>query len=136
MKVDHIAFAVKDIEKAVEFFTKYLDAELGTSKTPGYDGRFNFANLKIGEFKIELLEDGGHESFVKKYIEKRGTGFHHITLYVDDLDAVVGRLEKDGIRVVDRWEMGGWKTAFIHPKSAFGILVQFWQKPAKGAEVE
>ncbi|MBI2891138.1 MAG: VOC family protein [Nitrospirae bacterium] len=129
MKVDHVSFAVENLHEALAFFTKYLSAEVKTPPSPGYDGRFNFANLKIGPFKIEFLEDGGHDSFVKKFLDRRGAGFHHITLYVDDLEALVARLEADGIRVVDRWSAGGWKTAFIHPKHAFGILVQFWERP-------
>lgn len=129
IKPDHIAFAVEDVEKVLEFFKKYFPVEMGTARTPGYDGQFNLADFKIGNLKIELLEDGGHNSFVKKFLDKRGESFHHLTFHVDDLDALAARLEKDGLQVVGKWSAGEWKTAFIHPKSAFGILIQFWQTP-------
>lgn len=129
IKVDHIAFAVHNMEEVVAFFKKYFPVKENMPRTAGFDGSFEFTDFYIGDTKIEIIEDINPDGFVKKFLEKRGPGFHHITFYVDDLDALVGKLESDGIRVVDKWTHGEWKTAFIHPKSAFGILIQFWETP-------
>lgn len=129
LKVDHIAFAVHDMDEVYAFFKKYFPVKENMPRTKGFDGRFEFTDFYIGGTKFELVEDAGNNAFLKKFLEKRGHGFHHLTFYVDDLNALVEKLEADGVRVVDKWEGGGWKTAFIHPKSAFGILIQFWETP-------
>jgi hypothetical protein len=60
-------------------------------------------------------------------------GFHHLSIDVDQLDPLMAQLEADGVRIVDKADIGGgWKTAFISPRSAHGVLIQFWQDPALG----
>ena len=137
IRVDHVSIAVREIDRALDFFLEYFPARQDQPKADGYDGQFRWADFKIGEFRIELVESMCPGSFVERFLERRGEGFHHWSLNVDELDPLDERLVRDGIRVVDRFdEGGGAKTLFIHPKSAFGVLIQFWQKPSLVDEIE
>ncbi len=127
-RVDHFSIAVKSIEQALEFFSRYLPVEMNWQPTDGYDDQFRWCDFHVGHVKFELIESARPGSFVERFLERRGEGIHHLSLEVDDLEAMVAPMEKDGLRIVDRFDAGGGeKTAFISPRSAFGMLVQFWQ---------
>ena len=129
-RVDHVSIAVPEIDRALDFFLRHFPAEMGRKKEEGYDGAFRWTNFQIGRFKIELIESARRGSFVERFLERRGPGLHHFSLDVAELDPLVEALERDGRRIVDRFdEGGGSRTAFVHPRSAFGVLVQFWQAP-------
>ena len=58
---------------------------------------------------------------------------NHIGLWVDDLHLAVDQLTKDGIQFTPggiRKGASGHNVAFIHPKSAVGVLVELVQAPA------
>jgi len=130
MRVDHVSVAVRDIDTALAFFRRLLPIEMGNEKRPGYNDDFNWCDFYIGRFKLELIEAARPESFVRRFIDKRGEGLHHLSLETADLEPLVARLENDGVRIVDRFAgSDGHQTAFISPRSAHGILVQFWQVP-------
>jgi len=130
-RVDHVSIAVESIDRALEFFLRYFPARLNQPKIAGYGepAEFIWMDFTIGHFKIELIESARPESFVERFLARRGEGFHHLSFKIDDLDAHLPRLEADGCRIVDRFDDGeGNKTAFVHPRSAFGTLIQFWQE--------
>lgn len=128
MRVDHVSIAVASIDQALEFFLELFPARSGRSKSDGYDGQFRWCNFSIGRFKIELIESARPGSFVERFLARRGEGFHHLSLKVDDLETLERRFQRDGLRVVDRFDKGGGsRTSFLHPQSAFGTLIQFWQ---------
>ena len=130
MRVDHVSVAVRRIDTAVEFFRRCLPIEMRLEKCPGYTDDFNWCDFYIGSFKLELIEPTRPDSFVQRFIDKRGEGLHHLSIEVTELERCVQRLEADGVRIVDRFDAGnGEATAFISPRSAFGVLVQFWQVP-------
>jgi methylmalonyl-CoA/ethylmalonyl-CoA epimerase len=130
MHVDHVSVAVHDIDTALAFFRRVLPIEMGNEKRPGYSDDFNWCDFYIGRFKLELIEATRPESFVRRFIDKRGEGLHHLSIETTDLEPLVRRLENDGVRIVDRFEgSDGHQTAFISPRSAHGVLVQFWQVP-------
>ncbi|MGH7802847.1 MAG: VOC family protein, partial [Candidatus Binatia bacterium] len=129
LRVDHVSIAVQSIDRALEFFLDRFPARANEPKQDGYDS-FRWADFLIGDFKIELIESAGAGSFVERFLAKHGEGFHHLSCEVDALDPLAERLERDGVRIVDRFDAGeGRKTAFVHPKSGFGTLIQFWQTP-------
>lgn len=130
MRVDHVAMAVRSIDTTLEFYRRYFPvSDVGTTHV-GYDGTFRLSTFSLNGYKIELVEDAGSNGFVSRFLDKRGEGFHHISIDVDRLDPLLAQLEADGVRVVDHRDMGGgWKTAFISPRSAHGVLIQFWQTP-------
>ena len=132
LRVDHVSIAVRSIDRALDFFLEHFPARANEPKQDGYGtpAEFRWTDFTIGNFKIELIESARPGSFVERFLDKRGEGFHHLSLQIDALDPALERLESEGARIVDRFDGGaGHKTAFIHPRSAFGTLIQFWQEP-------
>ena len=128
LRVDHFSIAVHSMEKALDFFSRYLPIEMNWKPTDGYNDQFRWCDFWVGNVKFELIESARAGSFVEQFLQKRGEGVHHLSLETDDLEAIAGPMERDGLRIVDRFEADdGDKTAFISPRSALGMLVQFWQ---------
>jgi methylmalonyl-CoA epimerase len=128
--VDHFSIAVHSIDRALEFFSRYFPVEMNAGPQSGYNPDFRWCDFHVGHAKIELIESARPGSFVERFLSRRGEGIHHLSLEVDDLEAVVGPMERDGLRIVDRFDAGdGHRTAFVSPRSAFGMLVQFWEVP-------
>ncbi len=130
MRVDHVSIAVRDIDAALGFFRRCLPIEMHVEKRPGYTDDFNWCDFYVGQFKLELIEATRPDSFARRFIDKRGEGMHHLSIEVAQLQPLLARLEADGVRIVDRFDAGdGDLTAFISPRSAHGVLIQFWQVP-------
>ncbi|MBI4517515.1 MAG: VOC family protein [Deltaproteobacteria bacterium] len=132
MFVDHVSLAVRSIDTTLGFFRRYFPITLGPDKHPGYDGSFALTNFSLKGYKIELIEQlpGQPPGFVARFLAKRGEGFHHLSIDVERLDPLLAQLEAEGVRIVDRADLGqGYKTAFISPRSAHGVLIQFWETP-------
>ena len=129
---DRVGIAVKDLEKAKRFFEEILGAKFRpTEEVPGQG--FRYAPFEVGGFSLELLSPGGGDGVIRRFIEGRGEGVHHLSFRVDDLDATVRGLEEKGIRIAARidyppeitFEGCHWREAFLHPKDSFGVLVHF-----------
>jgi hypothetical protein len=62
---------------------------------------------------------------VDEFLKKRGEGLHHITIQVNNLEEACRTLESRGVPTFGmRQPIAGWKEAYIHPKHAFGVLIQ------------
>jgi len=130
MRFDHLSAAVRDIAPAMDFFRRYLPVSAEAPQHVGYAGDFELKQFEVGPFRMELIADASGTSFVRRFLEKRGEGFHHLSIDVDDLAAVLARMKADGVRIVDEADVGGgYRTAFVSPRSAHGVLIQFWQIP-------
>jgi methylmalonyl-CoA/ethylmalonyl-CoA epimerase len=129
-KVDHIGIAVKSLEQTLPFYTEELKLPLlGIEEVESE--RVKVAFLEAGETHIELLEPTSPESAIAKYIEKRGEGIHHIALGVDSIQERLNELKEKGIRLIQeeaKTGAGGSKVAFLHPKSASGVLYELCEK--------
>jgi methylmalonyl-CoA/ethylmalonyl-CoA epimerase len=134
--VNHVSIAVRDITAALAFFARFFPITPGVAPRVGYDRAFRFANFFLDGYKIELIAQNpdAPEGFVAAFLEKRGEGFHHISIDVDRLAPVLAALERDGVRITGRRRgRDGRETAFISPRSAFGVLIQFWERPELSA---
>jgi methylmalonyl-CoA/ethylmalonyl-CoA epimerase len=135
VRVNHVSMAVRSIDRTLDFYHRCFSIRAEHPKHPGYDGSFVLTTFTLSGYRIELIEPAaGHEAgFVARFLDRRGEGFHHLSIDVNDLDPLLAQLETDGVRIVDRADIGGgWKTAFISPRSAHGVLIQFWQDPSLG----
>jgi methylmalonyl-CoA/ethylmalonyl-CoA epimerase len=131
MLIDHIGIATDTIDKTLSFWKDALDLKVEATEIVEEQG-VRVAMLPIGESRIELLEPIDENSPIAKFLSKRGSGIHHIAVSVEDIDAALNRMKQNGVRLIDespRRGANGCLVAFIHPKSANGVLVELVQKP-------
>jgi methylmalonyl-CoA/ethylmalonyl-CoA epimerase len=130
-KIDHVALVVSDIDQALEFWVDALGIALDhQEEIPREQSAIAF--LPVGDSEIELVQPTSHDSGVAKYLDKRGPGMHHICLEVDDINAMIEQLKAKEIRLIHEEPVvaeSGKKYAFIHPKAAFGVLVELYELP-------
>jgi lactoylglutathione lyase/methylmalonyl-CoA/ethylmalonyl-CoA epimerase len=132
-KIDHIGIAVHSAEEALQFYKGALGLELaGVEDLPEQAVRVAF--LPVGESDIELVEPLTPDSGVARFLEKRGEGIHHICLEVEDIEAALQDLAAKGVQLIDRHPRQGahGRVAFLHPKSAHGVLIELVEKGAQG----
>ena len=124
-RIDHIAIAVKDYNKAYNFFSTLLGAIPGSHSTDE-NMKYLWQNLYLGDLsRLELLAASGSGSFLDGFLSKKEGGVHHITLQTPDIKKTAGFLDRNGIPYFGYHEYGPvWKELFIHPKHAFGVLIQ------------
>ena len=129
-KVNHFAIVVHNIEEALQVYEGALGLELAeVEEVPEQAVRVAF--LPVGESEIELVEPLSTSSGVARFLEKRGEGLHHICLEVDDIEAALQDLAAQGVRLIDEQPRQGvhGRVAFLHPKSAHGVLIELIEKP-------
>ncbi len=128
-RIAHIGIAVKDLTDAQKTF------EILLGMTPSHVERVAAQKVDVSSFhvddtNIELTCGIAEDSPITKFIEKRGEGIHHMAFEVDDIHAELTRLKEAGVRLIDEEPRTGadnFLVAFIHPKSAGGVLVELCQ---------
>ncbi len=132
-RIDHIGIAVESIKEALLFFEDALGVKLDRVEE-GEGGKTQVAFLPVGKSDVELVEPQDPESGLAKFIAKRGEGVHHICFQVDDIVASLARLKEHGAQLIDetpRMNAKGMRYAFIHPKSAHGVLIELYERPTR-----
>jgi len=132
-KIEHIGIAVKNLKTSNLLFEKLLgSAPYKTEEVPTEGVKTSF--FKNGPNKIELLEATDTDGPISTFLEKWGEGVHHIAFEVDDIKEEMKRLKAEGFVLLSETPRKGadnkW-VAFIHPKSANGVLVEICQEIAK-----
>jgi methylmalonyl-CoA/ethylmalonyl-CoA epimerase len=126
MKVDHIGIAVKNLEKSVQVFKNIL-AGIEPEYEEVAEQKVKVAIFHVGDMRIELLEGTSEDSAVRKFIDKKGEGVHHLAFSVEGIEKTLIDFKEKGVSLIDetpRQGAGGKKIAFVHPKSVNGILTE------------
>ena len=132
-RFDHVSMAVADIEATAPLIALLGGAYFDGGTNPW--GNFRWAQYTLpGTGRLELIAplDSDPDHFIQRFLAERGEGLHHLTFKVYDIEQAVARATEMGFTVTgfdDR--LPDWKEAFIHPKSAHGVLIQFAEFPAK-----
>jgi methylmalonyl-CoA/ethylmalonyl-CoA epimerase len=125
-RINHLAVVVDDIEAALAFWRDALGIEVErVQEVPEQQATVAF--LPLGDSEIELVRPTTQDSGIARFLRKRGPGMHHICMEVEDLDNLLERLKGMGVRLINPEPVagaGGKRIAFIHPESAFGVLVE------------
>ena len=129
-KIEHIGIAVADLSSANEVYEKLLNTKVYKEEEVKSEG-VKTSFLKVGENKIELLEATNDDSPIKKFIDKKGEGIHHIAFDVEDIESEMERLKNEGFKLLnERPKVGADNklVCFVHPKSANGVLIELCQE--------
>ena len=125
-QIEHIGIAVKSLDQSVPLFERLLH-------TPCYKTEFvenekvNTAFFKTGTHKVELLESTDPDGVIARFIEKKGEGMHHIAFLVNDIEAEMERLKKEGFVLLNDSPKNGADNklvCFLHPKHTNGVLIE------------
>ncbi|HIP36307.1 MAG TPA: methylmalonyl-CoA epimerase [Crocinitomix sp.] len=130
MKIEHIGIAVKDIEQSDKLFKILFNKSAYKMEEVESEG-VKTSFFMLGESKIELLQATNPNSAIAKFIDKKGEGIHHIAFEVEDIEAEIERLSKEGFKLIHNIPKLGAdnkRIAFLHPKSTNGVLVELCQE--------
>ena len=128
-RVDHIGVAVEDIDASLELYEQAYGMTLVHREIVAEQG-VEAVLLDVGENHIELLAATGPDTPVGKFIAKKGPGMHHVAYQVDDIEATLAALKEAGLRLIDetpRIGIRNSRVAFLHPKTAGGLLTEIVQ---------
>lgn len=130
-RINHVALVVEDVDSALSFWRDSLGLEAShLADVPQEASRIAF--MPVGDSLIELVQPTTDDSGIARYLRKRGPGMHHICLEVNDIHTLVSKLQSEGVELINPEPTAGEdgrQYAFIHPRSAHGVLVELYQMP-------
>lgn len=121
---DHACVAAPRIRDLLPLYQRVLRGEFVQG---GDNARVGYRALQLSYTdggRFELMEPLRGSTFLDSFFA-RGGGLHHVTFKVADLAAAVKAARAAGLEVVGVYDDDPrWKEAFLHPRSAAGVLVQ------------
>jgi len=126
IEIDHVAIAVRDLESAIAYYHDTYGVDVEHREVVESDG-VEEALLKVADSYVQLLSPVRDDSPVARYLDKRGEGIHHVAYRVESCAEALERVKAQGHRVIDespRPGSRGTTVAFVHPKTAFGTLIE------------
>jgi len=128
-KIEHIGIAVNNLAQAVPVYEKLLNTSCYKTETVESE-QVNTAFFKTGDNKVELLESSDPGGVIARFIEKKGEGVHHIAFSVENIQAEMARLKKEGFVLLNESPKKGADNklvCFLHPKNTNGVLIELCQ---------
>ena len=128
--IEHIGIAVGNMDEAIKYWEDVMGLTCYAIEEVA-DQKVRTAFFKVGEVKIELLESTDPEGPIGKFIEKKGTGVHHIAFAVENADTALANVAEKGVQLIDQKSRKGaekMNIGFLHPKSTLGVLTEFCSK--------
>ncbi len=129
--VDHVAVAVPSIAAALPLYQDLLGGRFVMGGDDDERG-LRTLQLQLPNVKLELMEPLRPDSGVQRFLDRRGPGFHHMTIFVEDVEQTVTELESEGFEVVDTdLTSPRWRETYLRPRSGFGALLQIVDTDAR-----
>ncbi len=129
-ELDHVGIAVDDLDAAVAYYADTFGAAVTHRERIDSDG-VEEALLKVADGYIQLLTPTRDDSPVAAFLHKRGQGIHHVGYRVADCAVALQSVKDHGGQVIDQEPRPGSRgttVAFVHPKGAFGTLIELVQE--------
>lgn len=132
-RLDHVCWAVRKLDDALPLLTELMGMR-ETGRWQNDEQGYRGISLEVpggtpgaGGAHFELLEPLGEDSFLRRFLEERGPGLHHVTFEVDDIDAAAQAIRDYGMEPFRGVQRGhGWAETYLHPKDSGGVLFQFF----------
>ena len=127
--VDHIGFAVRDIDEAIAFYSRTFDVA-EWERIPMPERHMDVAATRVGGMLLEIIAPTSDDAVFAKFLRERGPGMHHVAYRVDDIVAALADAKARGVQLIDEAARPGLHNtlaAFLHPKSTLGVLIELVQ---------
>ena len=124
--VHHVAFAVSDLDEAVQTYERFFGARVELRDRMEAEG-VEAVYLRVGDGRIELVTPLADDTPVGRFLASRGPGMHHVAFEVSDITRAIEDLSAAGAEVIDpepRPGLAGREVAFVHPDSLHGVLAE------------
>jgi methylmalonyl-CoA/ethylmalonyl-CoA epimerase len=141
--LNHIAIAVPDMQAALKFYRDALGLELHGMRDVDAEGvriaflPFDSDAARKHPPQLELVQPTREGTGIARWMARNTQGLHHICVEVDDIHAAMARAIRHGAQLINATPArhpDGTLYAFIHPKSAFGVLVELYQKTVASSQ--
>jgi len=133
--IDHVGIAVTDLDLAVAAYERLTGSAPAHRQVVASDG-IEAVMFQVGDSRIELLGSTGPESKIAGFLERRGSGLHHVAYAVPDVQASLDGFAELGLQLLDtcpRRGAAGRLVAFLHPSAAAGVLTELCQPDEESA---
>ena len=130
LKVEHIGIAVESLVSSIPLFEKLLNTPCYKTEEV-WSENVTTAFFKKGETKIELLQSLTNDGVVKKFLDKKGEGIHHIAFEVQDIYEEMMRLKNEGFELLNDKPKPGADNkliCFLNQKNTNSILIELCQE--------
>ena len=140
LKLDHLAVVVKDMDKALAFYSKAFGIkfeEVQQHDLPPdviYKGKPSPYTMKVtfgqmGLVRLEMVQVVKGQCIYTDFLKQYGEGIHHLGFEVDDLDKEVANAKSQGLKLMCYLKMVGI-MAFAHfdATKTNGVRIELVQK--------
>lgn len=123
--IHHIAFVVKDIEKAIAFYQTKLGFAL-KKRTYFQPRGIEVALFDVKGVLIELIQPVEQGTPPYKFLKEQGEGFFHIAYDVYDIKKGIQTLEDKRVKMMNKKPIQGldWDVAWIGKEETMGVFMQ------------
>jgi methylmalonyl-CoA/ethylmalonyl-CoA epimerase len=130
VRIDHAAIAVRDLDVAIETFTKkYGFRVMDRRPVTGSMSGMEVAAIEAGDLTLVLVMGTDPQSNVTRYIEHYGPGVQHLALLVDGLSDVHADLkERHANLLTEIVNAPGLRQAFTRRDSNTGMQFEFLER--------
>ena len=125
-RLDHVGIAVSDLVAARDFYERVLGLRLAHEEVIEDQGVHEVL-YRMGDAWVQLVAPLGPDTPVGRFLAKRGEGLHHVGYSVANVSTSLSELRAEGVETIDqlpRIGSGGTTIAFVHPKSAGGVMIE------------
>jgi methylmalonyl-CoA/ethylmalonyl-CoA epimerase len=123
--IHHVGVAVENLEPALERY-RILGLMPDSVEDLAPQG-VRVAFLRTGGAKIEFVAPLSPQSTISRFLATRGEGLHHLAFASQEITADLKALAANGFELIDRTPRPGAlgsRVAFVHPRSAHGVLLE------------
>ena len=121
-RLDHVAIAVRDTERALEYFAGALGLAVVSSEEIPVP-RVRLTYLDAGNAYVQLVQPLDPDSELAAWLGENGEGIHHICFGVDDVAGAVRALSDPGAEVV-LGKGRGRVSSFVTAAGSHGVRIE------------
>ena len=129
--IDHVGICVGGMDASTKLWAELLGVPIAHREC--VDPQLTEAAfLDFGEpGTVELVAPMEGNAGLRKFLDKRGDGLHHLAFAVTNIREALSRLAAAGVPLIDKEPRPGARghlVAFLHPRATNGTLVELVER--------